>query len=50
MGLTSVFDRSANFSSIFNSEKQVFVKDVTHKATIEINEKGSTASAATGIL
>lgn len=50
MGLTSIFDRSANLSSIFNPEKQVFVKDITHKATIEVNEKGSTASAATGNL
>lgn len=50
MGLTSIFDWNANLTSIFYPEKQVFVKDVMHKVTIEVNEKGSRASAVTGIL
>lgn len=50
MGLTSIFDSSANLSSMFNSPKEVFVKDVIHKVTIEVNEKGSIASAVTGTL
>jgi len=49
MGLTSIFNNNANLSSIFNPAKQVFVKDVTHKVTMEVNEKGSKASAVTGI-
>jgi len=47
--LTSIFNSNANLSSIFNPAKQVFVKDVTHKVTMEVNEKGSKASAVTGI-
>lgn len=50
MGLTTLFDSNANLSSIFNPEKQVYIKDVSHKVTIEVNEKGSRASAVTGIL
>lgn len=44
-----MFNSNANLSSIFNPAKQVFVKDVTHKVTMEVNEKGSKASAVTGI-
>lgn len=47
IGLTSMFNSNANLSSIFNPAKQVFVKDVTHKVTMEVNEKGSKASAVT---
>ncbi|XP_022170552.1 uncharacterized protein LOC111033912 [Myzus persicae] len=47
IGLTSIFSSSANLTSIFNPAKQVLVKDVTHKVTMEVNEKGSKASAVT---
>ncbi|XP_060838145.1 uncharacterized protein LOC132920091 [Rhopalosiphum padi] len=47
IGLSSMFNSNANLSSIFNPIKQVFVKDVTHKVTMEVNEKGSKASAVT---
>lgn len=50
MGLTTIFDEKANLTSIFNPPKDVHVKDVTHKVTIEVDEKGSKASAVTGIL
>lgn len=50
MKLTSIFGQNANLSSIFDPATQVFVKDVIHKVTIEVNEKGSKASAVTGIL
>jgi len=49
MGLTSIFSSSANLTSIFNPAKQVLVKDITHKVTMEVNEKGSKAGAVTGI-
>lgn len=49
MGLTSIFEWDANISSIFDPEKNVYVKDITHKVTVEVNEKGSKASAVTGI-
>jgi serine protease inhibitor len=50
MKLTSIFGQKANLSLIFDPAIQVFVKDVIHKVTIEVNEKGSKASAVTGIL
>lgn len=49
MGLTSIFSSNANLTSIFNPAKQVLVKDITHKVTMEVNEKGSRAGAVTGI-
>lgn len=49
MGLTTLFDSSANLSSIFSPEKQVCIKDITHKVTIDVDETGSKASALTGI-
>ncbi|CAI6364777.1 unnamed protein product [Macrosiphum euphorbiae] len=47
MGLTSIFSSNANLTSIFNPAKQVLVKDITHKVTMEVNEKGSRAGAVT---
>lgn len=49
MGLKTIFDENANLSLIFNPVKKVHLKDVTHKVTFEVNEKGSKASAVTGI-
>lgn len=46
LGLTDMFDDSANFSDIVNTP--VKVSKVVQKAFIEINEEGSEASAATG--
>lgn len=48
MGLTSIFDSNANLSAMYSPAKDVFVKDVIHKVTIDVNEKGSIASAVTG--
>lgn len=50
MKLTSIFGQKANLSLIFDPAVQVFVKDVIHKVTIDVSEKGSKASAVTGIL
>ncbi|VVC24384.1 Serpin domain,Serpin, conserved site [Cinara cedri] len=47
MGLISIFEWNANISSIFDPKKNIHVKDITHKVTVEINEKGSIASAVT---
>ncbi|XP_050443090.1 uncharacterized protein LOC126847092 [Adelges cooleyi] len=47
MGLSTLFEKNANLTAIFNSEKQVSVKDIIHKAVIEINEKGAKAAAVT---
>lgn len=50
MGLTSIFEWNNNLSAIFDPAKNVAIKDFTHKVAIEVNEKGSRASAVTGIL
>ncbi|XP_044007090.1 ovalbumin-related protein X-like isoform X2 [Aphidius gifuensis] len=48
LGLTDMFDESANFSDIVNAP--VKVSKVVQKAFIEVNEEGSEASAATGLV
>lgn len=45
-----MFLNSANFSSMLDSNEQIKVSDVVHKAFIEINEDGVKAAAATGKL
>lgn len=50
MGLTSMFEWNNNLSTIFDPPKNVAVKDFTHKVAIEVYEKGSRASAITGIV
>lgn len=49
LGLTDVFTEKSNLSGI-SSTTNLVVSDIIHKADIEVNEEGSTASAATAIL
>lgn len=47
--MVEMFDANkADFSEILETNEQLYVSDVIHKASIEINEYGSEA-AATGI-
>ncbi|KAJ8285190.1 hypothetical protein GJAV_G00023300 [Gymnothorax javanicus] len=48
MGITDIFEETANFTGITETEKLV-VSKVTHKATLDMDEAGATAAAATGI-
>ena len=49
MGITSMFDpENANFTEMSNDE--LFVKDVFHRAHINVNEKGSEAAATTTVI
>ena len=50
MGVNDLFDyKKANLKGLSEAE-ELFVSGVYHKAVIEVNEKGSEAAAATGLL
>jgi serine protease inhibitor len=49
LGLTDVFTINSNLGGITMQEGTLTVSDIVHKAELEVNEKGGTASAATGI-
>lgn len=48
MGMNDMFEGRANFSGLSNTNTPLFVSYIVHQATIEINEKLSEATAATG--
>ena len=40
-----MFDETANFSGLFDTEQQDKISDVKHKAYLDVNEAGSEAAA-----
>ncbi|GBF89961.1 hypothetical protein Rsub_02665 [Raphidocelis subcapitata] len=49
-GVTAPFAASPDFSRMLEGESRLVVDEVVHKVFIEVNERGTEAAAATGVL
>ena len=51
MGISSLFDERSDMSGMTGGvNKGLYVSQIIHKAAIGINERGSEAAAATGVI
>ena len=49
MGMTDAFSGTADFSGM-NGKRDLFISAVIHKAYVDVNEEGTEAAAATGVV
>src|SRR5262249_55208140 len=49
MGMAEAFSRSADFSGMTGS-RELFISEVVHKAHVDVQEEGTEAAAATGVV